>query len=152
LIPGTLASGTDALGHPRKNGTVDLGAYEFKPVTAGPTPPVNTTEDHIVAVPVTIPPIPQTTLPFIRIPLLASGGFGSYTFEMVTAPLNYSTDTINACGGQPVFFNQAFTEAWYCPPRQFYNQGIGDPLAVTSFQYRVRDGAGNFSAPDTVNI
>ncbi|MEO8610342.1 MAG: hypothetical protein ABI690_20775 [Chloroflexota bacterium] len=153
----SLISGVDALGKARKNGTVDLGAYEYKPVTAGPNPenPVVRAEDVIEAVSIT----PTPTKPVIQIPLVASGGYGSYTFEIVSTPLNYSTDTSNACGGQPIFYDPNFFDinanqgrALYCPPRHFYNQGIADPAALVTFQYRVRDGAGNFSAPLAVAV
>lgn len=157
-----LLSGLDVVGNPRVSGTggLDVGAYEYKAVTPttptlpdgspiGPFPEdyIDLNLDSNPATGVVEPP----TSPVIRLQLNADGGFKPYTFELVSDPLNYSTDTSNMCGGAPAAFNQTTGEVYYCPPRHFYNQGLG-PEAAVSFQYRVRDNAGNFSEPATVNL
>lgn len=138
VFPASLLSGKDALNRKRlENVTVDIGAYEFKAVTAGNPNPT----------------FPEDTLS-TTIPLEAEGGFPPYTFTIENFPALFDTNPENACGGQPLLLNPAAQTVTYCPPKNLYTDADGQmppngaPAgSAVSFTYLVRDRVGNIS-PD----
>jgi hypothetical protein len=138
LVPAFFLTVLDALRKQRVEGTVpetiDLGAYEYIDIAAGPIAVLVTEDDPPVSIDMTVGAI---------------GGFAPYTFEVVSPPANYSTDVSNACLGQPVRGQgNIFT---YCLPNDFYT--VGAPTgASANFTYRVRDVTGAVSDPATVTI
>ncbi|NWG18282.1 MAG: hypothetical protein HXY41_16790, partial [Chloroflexi bacterium] len=136
IFPASLLSGKDALNRKRlENVIVDIGAYEFKAVTAGNPDPT----------------FPEDTLS-TSITLEAEGGFPPYTFTIENFPALYDTNPDNACGGQPLLFNPVTQLVTYCPPKNLYTDtdGVMPPNgapagSAVSFTYLVRDRVGNIS-------
>lgn len=83
-------------------------------------------------------------------------GFKPYTVEIVPNVTIYDTDPLNQCNGQPYLYDPASYILTYCPPDNFHNLGIADPLAGISFDYRVtglfNTGTVPASGYATVNI
>ncbi|HRF96913.1 MAG TPA: hypothetical protein PLZ51_17015, partial [Aggregatilineales bacterium] len=64
-------------------------------------------------------------------------GFKPYTVEIVPDVSIYDTNPLNSCNGQPYLYDPVSYILTYCPPADFHNEGISDPLAGISFDYRV---------------
>lgn len=161
VIPTFLLGGMDVLKRNRvENATIDIGAYEFRAISARNLTPPPTVED--VTDPVTGRPVPVT------FSLQADGGFPPYTFTPGEFPTLYDTNPANACGGQPLklTIDPATNEtvATYCPPKNLYtdldglpdDDGLPEGSSVT-FTYHVTDIDGNTTnrpggTPGTVTV
>ena len=128
---------------------VDIGAYEFNPLRANfaeYNPPPFVEDSGILTLNLFDP---ADLAPFA----LIEGGFGVVTISSGNPgfPLNFGTH----CGPQfnnsnrGLVFSGKF--AYYCPPRDFYNQGIADPGAAVTFVALATDEGGGV-AEVTVNI
>lgn len=151
LVPGffTAVGSLDPLGKPRVDTDaptiIDIGAYEYSSVQALPIL-VTVNEDSA--------PIQLNMNNYVV------GGFGPFSFEVLTAPPNYATgattaDPANTCNGQAIKqqYNPTLktTTFFYCMPDDFYT--VGAPAGSTaSFTYRIRDNAGGTSDPATATI
>ncbi len=95
LSDGTIGGGStplsdrDVLNRNRiENITIDIGAYEYRAISAGSPAPV-IIED-------------TTDVNLLSFPLEASGGFPPYTFAIDQYPTLYDTNPNSVCGGHPV--------------------------------------------------
>ena len=87
----------------------------------------------------------------INIIRMARLGFKPYTIEIVPNVSVYDTNPVNSCNGQPYLYDPLTYIITYCPPADFHNQGISDPLVGVSFQYRVTGlfNTGTIPSPTT---
>ncbi len=106
-------------------GVVDIGAYELNnpdPVSIGIDPLVLTpiTEDTEAVI--------FNLLDEAQI----ENGYRPYNFDFAT-PLFYDTDPFNDCGGQPILFNEQTFNVTYCPPKDFYSDGLADVSLLVNY-------------------
>jgi hypothetical protein len=155
-LTAAMASGVDAVGIGRVqdgNGdttlVVDIGAYEFLPLSTQPLN-IDRTEDTFVT--------GDQTRAF-RINLLdaVQGGFEPYTFQIKSTPANFNTFGSDFCGGAGLIFQGNF--AYYCPPEHFYTtRGTSGAPGVNvadnvQFEFYVSDSSGSASTKfDTVTV
>ncbi|MBI5669147.1 MAG: S8 family serine peptidase [Chloroflexi bacterium] len=154
-----LASGLpdrDVLNRNRiENGTIDIGAYEYRAISAADISTTAVEEDRVL----TTPPADAGKPAPIIVSLVGEGGFPPYTYTISDYPTMYDTNPANACGGQPLKLTvdpaTNETQATYCPPKNLYTVGAPAGSQVT-FTYHVQDLAGNTTAtndsPGTVTV
>ena len=113
---------------PTTGADIDMGAYEL----GDPTPIVfdNTGGNYFIEV-------PEDSLVTVQLKDHISGGFEPYVYQFSNLPTVYDTNPLNACGGEP-FSVDRFTGVFtYCPPPDFYNDGLTatNPTAEIRFSY-----------------
>lgn len=108
---------------------VDIGAYEL----GDPDPiaflPPGGDYDFVV---------PEDTLIIVNLAERITGGFEPYRFEFTNLPTVYDQNPFNACGGQPFGFDEATYVFTYCPPPDFYNNGITTTVPATNINFSYR--------------